>query len=344
MTTIKEIARRANVSIGTVDRVLHNRGRVSKETQEKVRRIIEQLDYKPNIFARNLKLAKTFTFGIIMPNPSQDSKYWELPIKGITKAQNELSAHKVQVTYFHYDKYSESSFKRAISAAEEAELDGLLLAPVVSQVFDEFIREIPEDLPYVFFDSFVPNSNYVSYIGQDAFQSGALAARLMQILVKKDAMVAVIKFLPRDYHIDDRANGFQSFLRDNSNISTKTYEVDISGSIEYCQKVIEDIVDTNPGLCGIFVTNANTHPIAKCIKDRSLDGKIHIIGYDLVEENIKYLKEGVIDFLISQMSERQGYEGLYALYRHVVLKEPVNKRMMMQLDIITKENVDYYQS
>ncbi|NOY58032.1 MAG: substrate-binding domain-containing protein [Calditrichaeota bacterium] len=344
MTTIKEIARRANVSIGTVDRVLHNRGRVSKETKEKVRRIIEQLDYRPNIFARNLKLSKAFSFGVLMPNPSQDSKYWELPIKGITKAQNELLAHKVRITYFHYDKYSENSFKRASNAAFKANLDGLLLAPVVSEVFDKFVQEIPDHLPYIFFDSFVPNANYVSYIGQDSFQSGVLAGRLMEILVKEKATIAVIKFLPRDYHIDDRASGFLSYLGENSKISPKTYEVDSSGSIEYCQQITESIINDNQNLCGIYVTNANTHPIAECIKSKSLAGKIHIIGYDLIEENIRYLKEGVIDFLISQMSEKQGYEGVFALYKHVVLKETVNKRMRMQLDIITKENVDYYQS
>jgi LacI family transcriptional regulator len=53
---------------------------------------------------------------------------------------------------------------------------------------------------------------------------------------------------------------------------------------------------------------------------------------------------GVIDFLISQQSERQGYEGIYVLYRRVVLNLPSRKKVLMQLDIITKENIEYYQS
>jgi len=69
-----------------------------------------------------------------------------------------------------------------------------------------------------------------------------------------------------------------------------------------------------------------------------------VIGYDPIEKNKKYLKEGIIDFLISQQSEKQGYEGLMALYRRVVLNLPVEKKIMMQIDIITKENIDYYQS
>ena len=58
MTTISEIAHRARVSIGTVDRVIHNRGRVAKKTEEKIKKIIKELDFKPNIYARNLKLKK----------------------------------------------------------------------------------------------------------------------------------------------------------------------------------------------------------------------------------------------------------------------------------------------
>jgi len=52
----------------------------------------------------------------------------------------------------------------------------------------------------------------------------------------------------------------------------------------------------------------------------------------------------VIDFLINQPPERQGCEGIHALQWHVVLKRPVPKKIFMQLDIVTKENVDYYQS
>jgi LacI family transcriptional regulator len=97
-------------------------------------------------------------------------------------------------------------------------------------------------------------------------------------------------------------------------------------------------------LKGIFVTNAITHQIARYIKAHAPEKGIHVIGYDLIEENVRYLKEGWIDFLISQQSERQGYEGIYTLYRHVVLKEAVEKNVMMPLDIVTAENIDYYNS
>ena len=60
MATIKDIAKLANVSIGTVDRVIHNRGYVSPDTKKRVKQAIKTLNYTPNIYARQLKLAKKY--------------------------------------------------------------------------------------------------------------------------------------------------------------------------------------------------------------------------------------------------------------------------------------------
>jgi DNA-binding LacI/PurR family transcriptional regulator len=54
--TVKEIARRARVSIGTLDRVLHDRGEVSADTKARLEAIIPSLGYKPNVLARRLSL------------------------------------------------------------------------------------------------------------------------------------------------------------------------------------------------------------------------------------------------------------------------------------------------
>jgi len=344
ITTIKDIARRANVSIGTVDRVIHGRGHVSRDTEERIRRILEELDYKPNFFAKQLKLSRTYTFGILMPKPQQDSRYWTIPIRGIVKAQSELPGQKVNVLYFYYDKYSEASFNKVTRDVLQTKLDGLLIAPVLSSAFEKFVRALPATLSYVFFDSFIPNVNYVSYIGQDSFQSGRLSARLMQMIIKGAGVVAVIKVLPEDYHINDRVSGFLTYCRHCPEVQAKVYELDGHREARIRLKTFAQILSENADLKGIFVSNATTHQIGDYIRSHSLQEKVHVIGYDLIDENIRGLKDGVIDFLISQQSERQGYEGLYALYRHVVLREKVEKNIMMQLDIATKENIDYYRS
>lgn len=58
MATIKEIANKVGVSIGTVDRALHNRGRVSEETKAKILTAMKELDYHPNDVAQKLTVNK----------------------------------------------------------------------------------------------------------------------------------------------------------------------------------------------------------------------------------------------------------------------------------------------
>ena len=72
---IKLIAEKAGVSIGTVDRVLHNRPGVNKETRDRVLRIIKELNYQPNILARRLVSKKKFRFAAIIPSQNSNNFY-----------------------------------------------------------------------------------------------------------------------------------------------------------------------------------------------------------------------------------------------------------------------------
>ncbi len=74
-STIKEIARLAGVSIGTVDRAIHDRPEVSAETKRRIEGIMSSLGYAPNIMARQLALNKQYVFRAVMPRSDQDSGY-----------------------------------------------------------------------------------------------------------------------------------------------------------------------------------------------------------------------------------------------------------------------------
>ncbi|MBN2244611.1 MAG: sugar ABC transporter substrate-binding protein [Candidatus Aminicenantes bacterium] len=292
----------------------------------------------------NLKLAKTFTFGVVMPEPEQDSRYWTLPMKGIEKAMNELSQQRIQIKYFFYDKYSHDFINRISKEIYHSPVDGLLIAPVVTKVFKKLVQDIPQSIPYVFFDSIIPNSEYTSFIGQDSYQSGILSGKMMHMLVKEKGTIVILRILPEDIHIDNRVKGFRAYYRICPGVVTKVYEIDGDKSREERNQIFGKMIAENKRLKGIFVTNANTHVVAEYLLSNPSPREIYVIGYDLVEDNITYLKAGGIDCLISQQSERQGYEGLYALYRYVVLKKTVPKNIMMQIDIVLPENIDYYHS
>ena len=83
---VKEIARLANVSLATVDRVLHNRIGVSDATRTKIQKIIKNLDYRPNILARRLASGKVYHFAALIPQVPEETAYWQALLNGINRA------------------------------------------------------------------------------------------------------------------------------------------------------------------------------------------------------------------------------------------------------------------
>jgi len=342
MITIKDIAKIAHVSIGTVDRVIHNRGRFSDKTRKKVQKIIKDTGYKTNIIARQLVKSKTHNFGIIMPYPHQNDNYWQISKKGMEEAKIALAHFKINFRFYFYDRYLDNSFIKEYKRAIEEDNDGFLIAPVLSQLVEKYLNEYPPKIPYVLFNADIPNCNKLSFIGQDSYLGGMTAGKLMSVLIQNSGQLIVIVTTPPDYHINIRASGFKEFFNNNLLVSIKQYSLPDIEEFNAFDKLTKKIVDENKELKGIFVTNVSTHYFADAISSLKLHKKIYIIGYDLIKENIECLKDGTVDFIINQQPLRQGYEGIMALYSKIVLKQEVINEKLLPIEIITNENLDSY--
>ena len=66
------------------------------------------------------------------------------------------------------------------------------------------------------------------------------------------------------------------------------------------------------------------------------------MGYDMVAKNAECIKKGSISFLIAQHAYQQGYSCVDALFRTIVLKKKVQPVNYMPIELIMKENIDFY--
>ena len=98
--TIKDIARMAGVSAGTVDRVLHNRGDVSPQSKAKVQKVLDEIHYQPNVFAIGLAAKKKYSFICLIPYYIEHD-YWHSVVSGIERARQELRPFNVSVDYLY---------------------------------------------------------------------------------------------------------------------------------------------------------------------------------------------------------------------------------------------------
>ena len=343
---IIDIARLANVSIGTVDRVIHNRGEVSQTTREKVLAIIRELNYQPDILARTLAKKHVYKFGILLPEVNKDSSFWKGPQNGIENALKNIGHYNIIIEKFLFNQFDRKSFREQAHKLIEYHPDAVLITPVYYEESVQLVEQCMDmNLPYAFINSNLEKFNTLSFVGQNSFQSGYLAAKLISYGLTESANIAVInisKALDSHKHILSRQQGFESFYQENSQLKHHIIMKEIHDKNENTtNKILERLFRETQKIKGIFVTNSKVFKIARYIKNNGLQS-VRLIGYDLIDENISYLEEGVIDFLISQRPVEQGYAGVMTLFNHVILNKEVSKEQYLPIDIITKENYKYY--
>ncbi|WP_240628120.1 LacI family DNA-binding transcriptional regulator [Flavobacterium anhuiense] len=333
--TIKKIAELANVSAGTVDRIIHKRGQVAQETVDKVNAIIEEFGYTRNILASNLALNKKFHFAVFLPK-SETLEYWKSQAEGIEKAALEFSKFGIVLDYFFYD-YNLASFKETAQKIMKFDCDGLLFAPIFYEDSVRFLKEYEKkNIPVVMIDSNISEENEHAYVGQDAFQSGYLAGRLISFAVKNERQVLIFK-ITREIEstsvYQQRIKGFYSYFEDHNELTHfKFSEVTLKDS-----GIDQLSLEMFSGVNSVFVPNSRAYIVARFLEKNNIKG-VRIIGFDLLKENIEYLNKGVIDFLINQRPEEQGYLGINYLYKKMVLQEETERTHYIPLEIILKEN------
>jgi len=354
--TMKDVAREAGVSIGTVDRVLHNRGRFSEETARRVRDAAARLEFQPNLVASNLKKAQWRTMMVVLPHPHQDGGFWELVVSGINRAVQQLAHHYIRVRFAHYDRFQPETFSRIASQIEEAfgeqeslegvpdeEYAGVILAPTLQSLSADLARHVAP-VPVVVLDGELPDVDLLCSISQESYESGLLAAKLLHLMAGSGRFASVVVGQD-DYHLMRRRAGFEDYFCEAA--TTERIE---ATSERRLREIVRDRMSRTPPLDGLFVTNAAAHAVIESIGNALQDtaggspvSVPPIVGYDLLAENIACLRAGSLSFLINQQPENQGYQAVYALYRHAVLKERVEPQIRIPVDLVTRETLQFHQ-
>ncbi|RFZ90993.1 LacI family DNA-binding transcriptional regulator [Mucilaginibacter conchicola] len=347
LTGVKEIARRANVSIGTVDRVIHNRVGVSEKTKQKVNAIIEELNFQPNKMASLLATRKSMNFAVLIPAVSADTDYWSFPLTGIEQAAAETKQFGVSVKHYFYDLDSKESFTKASHELLNDAPDAVLLAPSFVEESAVLAAKLDElKIPLVFINSDLADQNNLAYIGPDLYQSGRLAAQLISLSLQQQDNVLIVNIssdLKNDHHLVRKEHGFKKFFEDAGS-KTKVATLNINETkLTAVEQSLMQTLDASPDVKAIFVTNSRVNIVAEILKKHNRNNTL-LVGYDFLKKNIDYLVSQQITYLICQRPKEQGYLGIMALYKHLFKVSEVERSVYMPIDIITKENYLFYNS
>lgn len=344
---IVDIAAMAGVSPGTVDRVLHKRGHVSEKSKKKVLEILAKTNYQPNLIARTLSTGRAWNIAVLMPDPAIDL-FWETAQSGVEEADKAFAPFGLHIQIFFFNPDRKKSFHFACEKSRISEPDGILIAPFFQKESAAFIRSMQiSGIPCITFNALLKEIETKSFIGQDLYRTGRLAAHLMANGMPSPAEILIVHIeedVQNSVHLKEKERGFIAYFEDKSGnrFTVKRLELK-SGKRNSLKNIFFKTLAKNPGVKGLFVTTSKTYRIAGWLEESNQTDMV-LIGYDLLSKNLFYLGKGIIHFLINQHPGLQTYLGLAYFTDLLIFKKEIPRQKLLPIDIVTSENINYYKT
>jgi LacI family transcriptional regulator len=296
--------------------------------------------------AQVLKSKKNYHLVSLLPEPTKINSYWQKHSGGITKALRELDLFPLNLTCINFDMQCEVDFQKKTRKVLELKPDGVLLAPIFKSESIAFCSRLTRDnIPFVFIDGYIDDTDFLAYIGEDVYKSGKVAGQLIDMVtpVNDDILVVnIARNLQNVLHLRQRTQGFLNYFDTLGKNKGKKITIHIpEPSAEVVKMEMDKAFLKYPGIGSIFISGSKSYFIARYLEEKGLKS-VNLIGYDLLDMNVEFLKSGTTRFLIGQRPEEQTYKGIRKLFDYLSLNKTPEKFEYLPVDIITSENVEFF--
>jgi LacI family transcriptional regulator len=342
---IKDIARLAGVSAGTVDRVLHNRGNVSLKARKAVEAVLEKVDYKPNIHVSALSLKRTYKIVITTPVISP-GEYWESIHHGIRHAKEAYANLKLTTEVLTYNQYDVFSCREVFQRIAEMEMDALIIGPTFHDETNALCEKMDKrGVPYIFVDSNNEGTCPLAFFSSNHYVCGTLLAKLITSLIPVDSKIGILQAVRVGNRSANstiqRKRGFMDYLSRQESAYQVLQIPFLVDEPENNEAYLSRFFTDHHDIPGVVVMNSRGNHVANYLYNNHIED-VKMVCLDLTVPNVEALKQGRIDYLIGQEPEHQGFCAMKTMLEYLIFKKTVKRENYVQLDILTRENIRFY--
>lgn len=319
--TIKDIARKLGISVSTVSRAIRNFPDVNKQTREAVQELATQLNYTPNVIAKNLKSNKTNTIGVIIPGFI--IHFYASAISGI---QNEASKAGYNIVICQSNESYETEIKN-VEAMLNSRVDGFIISVSKNTNDFEHFRQLEKrGLPMVFFNRICPEIKTSRVLVDD--YGGAFNG--VEHLIKGGCRkIAHISGPPSLNISQERLRGYLDALKKH-NLETKEELIaECDFSLEGGILATKQLLSKNKP-DGIFVVNdAAAFGCIKLLKEKniSIPDEISVIGFtneplgELIEPSLTTISQPTYEIgrVAAQLLLKRVQDGVNNIPQTIIL-------------------------
>jgi LacI family transcriptional regulator len=315
---MRDIARRLGVSVGTVDRGLHDKPGIKPDTRARVLATAETLGYRPNLAARYLRCRQRLQISVHLPERA--SFFWETLRDGLREAAAPF-APSLGLEFRTYDdaRASESALRlRGLNRVSS----GLIIGPGDSataalRLDDVRRRSIPA--VYVGADGGDPRIPSVSV---DHFSSGALAGELLGRFVPGGGQVAIVASAVATRAHAEHLRGFESSL---SMFGARLQLAAVVGrhvDERETHRRIQDMLRAYPRLKGLYVSASECLPVLQTVREEGRLAALAVVTSELCPDLFDWLRQGIVAATIYQRPLTQAHVAFQLLYRYLQTRVP----------------------
>ena len=320
MATIKDVAKKAGVSVGSVSRYINN-FEVKPKTKATIEDAIKELNYEPNVYARGFKVNRTNTVALIIPTVWH-SFFAELAFN----IEKRLRDYGIKMILCNSEDNYEIELQY-ITMAKQNKVDG-----IIAITYSDVDKYVHSNMPIISIDRYF--SENITYVTSDNFEGGRMAANeLIKSGCKNIAFIGLGSKI--DNATRNRKKGFINYCEEN-NISYTVCD-SIEGTQKF-SKMLDEFLYENfnekKKIDGIFtVSDDHAFDVIEKLKkfNMNVPNDVQIIGYDGARAN----KEDSIKIsTIRQPVESIASESARALMQIIDNKEIQQKEIILPVKFI----------
>ena len=339
--TIKDIAKAANVSRGTVDRALNDRGGVNPDVAAQIKAIAAELGYKPNTIAKALAThANPIRLGVLIN--SLGNPFFDKVLDGIRHAQENLRDFGINVEIRKIRGYDPQRQLHEIKLLRDTDIDGMIITPVSDEkVRSELNSMIRNGIQVVCCNLDIDDVNYQAYVGCDYYCSGQTAGEIIGATTHGEANLAVITSSHALYYHEMRVRGCESVLKQYPNIHICEYiEAGDDEDISYHE--VKRLLKQNKKIDILYFVTGGTTGGLQAIHELDQEERLKVYTFDQIPAVIDDLKSGLVVATIDQQPFAQGEISLRTLFESILSRQtPARKRIITELNIKNRYNISY---
>jgi LacI family transcriptional regulator len=338
--TIREIAEISGVCRATVDKIIHERAGVKEATRKRVKQIMADLNYTPNIAGKALRLRqKKITIGVVLYRGNSLSTL----LDGIKNQLRDYEAFGLN-TEIKVVNYSEAD-RQALILEEFASggVSGVIVSPLYNdRVLAAMSLLAEKNIPVITINTDIPGSARSCFIGEDSMRAGRTAAHLMAKFMGGQGTLAIISGSMNFLSETRRLFGFTELLeQDYPGIQVlETVQTGEEPVVVYRETA--RLLHEYPDLGGIFISSGGVHEAGRAVSALGFAGRVSIISFDLYDEIRELVQQGVIDCTIGQNLYQQGAHPVQLFFQYFFYNRPLPAgEIFTPIDIRIRENINY---